>query len=334
MQSLLSTISLPDFVDLVRRDFATNVQMVKPVVSQLFIVDQIGKGMGNSKLYEEYDVQTYARNKKEGQAVAKASVGTGYSKTLYKKRVGIEVDITQEMRDENRYSEVGAQITNLSQFCPQREELDGTHIFTFAGATSYVDMDGDTVNIATGDGLSLINTAHTLKFSTATYSNEVSGDPVFSETALEAAELLAVTNIVSNYNERRVIDFRTIVTSDYPVVCNNVARLLKSTAYVAANYSAGVENVYMNKYTHLVLPQLATTAQGVYNSAKKNYWFFVANGQGTNGWQAYKGIFEAPHLKTPGFDHYSRDIWSFGTRSGYGYASVTGRGIIGSLNAS
>lgn len=334
MQALLSTVSLPDFVDLVRRSFSTNVNMVKPVVSQLMIVDQVGKGQGNSKLYEEYDVQTYARNKKEGQAVAKASVGTGYSKTLYKKRIGIEVDITQEMRDENRYSEVGAEITNLSQFCPQREELDGTHIFTFAGATSYVDMDGDTVNVAVGDGLSLINNAHTLKFSSATFSNQVSGDPVFSETAMESAELLAVTNIVSNYNERRVMNFKSVVTSDYPTVCNNVKRLLKSTSYVAANYSAGVENVYMSKYAHVILPQLATTATGAYNSAKKNYWFLVANGQGINGWQCYKAVFEAPHLKTPGFDHYSKDIWSFGVRSGYGYAAVTGRGIIGSLNAS
>lgn len=334
MQALLSTVSLPDFVDLVRREFSTNVMMVKPIVTQLLIVDNIGNRQGNSKLYEEYDVQTYARTKKEGAAVAKASVGTGYSKTLYKKRIGIEVDITQEMRDENRYSQVGAQITNLSQFCPQREELDGTHLFTFAGATSYVDMDGETINVAVGDGLSLINTAHTLKFSSSTYSNEVSGDPVFSETALEAAELLTVTNIVSNYNERRVMNFRTIVTSDYPTVCNNVKRLLQSTAYVAAQYSAGVENVYMQKYEHIILPYLATTAVGSYNSAKKNYWFLVANGQGTNGWQAYKGVFEAPHLKTPGFDHYSRDIWSFGARSGYGYAALTGRGIIGSLNAS
>jgi hypothetical protein len=65
----------------------------------------------------------------------------------------------------------------------------------------------------------------------------------------------------------------------------------------------------------------------------------AALGMGAEGWQAYYGEWEAPHLKnapTEGSnnDDFSRDIWTYGTRAGYGLVTASGRGLIGSLPTS
>lgn len=333
--NLLNTITLPEMTDLIRRKWVTNQKMYTPVAEQVYIVDPIGKGQGNSKIYNEIDTETYARLKRQGEAVAKANAGVGYNKTMYKKRVGIEIDITQEMRDENRYTEVGTLITSLTHFCPQREELDATHRLTFGTATSMTDMDGETVDLTGGDALAVFSTAHTLKFSALTWSNRVTGDPIFSQGALEAAELLTTTDILSNFGENRTMEFNTIITGNDPTTTNQVKQFLNSTADVNQSNS-GVMNVYKNKYKHLVLPRLATTATGANDPAKRRYWFLASIGLMAEGLQAYKGVWEAPHMVAlPGtgnnMEDAHRDIWSYGTRSGYGYCFVSGRGIIGAF---
>lgn len=329
---LQNTVSLPELVDLVRKEFVTNSKMVQPAAKQLFITDNIGKGQGNTKRYDEVDIQTYARLKRQGEATKKASVGVGYNVTMTKKRIAMEIDITQEMLDENRFPEIGSQIRALTHFCPQRTELDLTHILTFASATSYTDMDGETVTLTVGDGLALASASHTLKYSSTTYSNRVSGDPIFSQGALESAEQLTVTNIYSNFGERRVMNFNTVVTSDDPNTVNAVKQILQSTADIDGAH-AGVANVNKSKYRHIVLPQLATTATGAHDSTKAKYWMLAAAGQGTDGWQAFFGNWESPHMKEPkGDSHdYSRDVDTYGVRAGYGIRAVTGRGIIFSL---
>lgn len=334
--TLLNTITFPEFVDLVRRNFSSVQQKVEPKAKQLFISESVPNGRGNTVRKQEVDTETYARRKREGEASKKASTGVGYYKDIEKKRIAMEIDITQEMRDENRYREVGSMITSLSHFCPQRIDLDLTHRLTFSDSTSYTNMDGETVDVTTGDGLSLINSAHTLRHSSSTYSNHVSGDPTFSRSALESAELLATTNILSNFGEKRVMNFNTIITGDDPTTVNNVREFLESTGSVADNKNEGVINVYEGKYRHVKLPNLATTATGANDSTKRQWWFLAATGQGLRGWQAYYLEWEAPNLKDAPMDEtganhdYSRDIWTFGARAGYGIDALSGRGIIGS----
>lgn len=335
----LNTVTLKELTDLIRKEFVMNQKMVEPTMARLFITDPIGNGNGNTKRYDEIDTETFARTKLQGEASKKASVGIGYHVIMTKKRIAMEIDITQEMRDENRHAEVGNLITSLSHFCPQRIELDGTHLLTFADATSMVDMDGETVELAVGDGLSLVNNAHTLKFNGATYSNRVAGDPTFSKAGMELAETVATTQIVSNFNERRVLNFNAIITSDDPETVNDVKQFLVSVSDGTQDNS-GVANVYRGKYEHIVLPYLATTATGAYDATKRRRWFLGAVGQGANGWQAYYGVWEAPRLKEAptsesGANHdYSRDIWTFGARAGYAFRAVSGRGLIGSLPTS
>jgi hypothetical protein len=336
--NLLSTITFPEMTDLVRRKWVETQSMITPQAKQVFITDSIGKGQGNTKLYNEIDTETFAKLKRQAEAVSKASVGVGYNKTMTKKRIGLEIDITQEMRDENRYPEVGALITNLTHFCPQREELDATHRLTFITSTSYTDMDGESVDVTGGDTLAIASTVHSLKFSSTTWSNRLAGDPAFSRGALEAAESLTTSDILSNFGERRVMNFNTIISSDDPTTVNEIKVFLNSTADVDQNNS-GVMNVYKNKYRHLILPYLATTATGARDATKRRWWFLAALNQGANGLQAYFGSWEPAHMVAMpasgnNMEDPHRDVWSYGTRSGYGFTIVSGRGIIASCPTS
>jgi len=338
MNNLLNTITFSGMTDLIRKEYVKVQQMVTPVAKQLYITSAIAKGNGNTKRYDEVDTETYASIKREGEKVSKASVAIGYNTTMTKKRIGKEIDITQEMRDENRYPEVGSLITNLTHFCPQRIELDATHRLTFGTATSYTDRDGETVSLVGGDSLAIFSAVHTLKYSSLTWNNIVTGNPVFSRGALESAELIATTDILSNFGERRVITFNTIITGDDPTTVNAVKQFLNSTSDVDQNNS-GVMNIYQNKYKHLVLPQLATTATGAVDSTKRKYWFLASLGMGVNGLQAYYGEWEAPHMVAmPGvgsnMEDPHADVWSYGVRAGYGFTIVSGRGIIGSFPTS
>lgn len=330
----LNTVTYSQLFDLIRKSFVQNQQMIMPQAQQIFIKDPVGKNQGNTKRYDEVDTQTFARTKREGSAAKKARVGIGYNVTMTKKRIAMEIDISQEARDENRHPEVGALITNLVHYCPQRIELDLTHRLTFSNATSYTDMDGEPIDCTVGDGLALISSVHTLKFSSTTYSNSVSGNPIFSKGGLESAEQLTVSNILSNFGERRVYNFNTIITSDDPNTCNTVKQFLRSTSDTDQN-NPNVVNVYQGKYRHIELPYLATTAVQAFDSTKRRWWFLASIGNGFNSLQAYYGVWEEPHMKNEPEEgknnvDFSRDIWSYGSRAGYGIVIVAGRGIVAS----
>lgn len=335
--TLLSNTSLPELTDLVRRNWVFTRENIVRNAKQLYIAEDIGAGQGSSKRYFEVDIETYADAKAEGSNSSKAKVGLGYSIDMTARTFSKEIDITLEMRNDNRYAEVGTYIQNLNEFCDNRMDLDLTHRLTFAGDASYTDMNGEVVTTEVGDGLALISASHTLAFSSTTFSNLVTGAPAFTESSLESALLIAATNIYSNFGEKRTKRFNTIITGDDPSTVRTVKQVLQSTADVDA-VQAGVVNVYQGKFNHVILPNLATTATGAYNSAKRRYWFLAAVGQGMNGWQAFVGSWISPQLLTPSESNNGADIhnynWTFSSYCRYGIATVSPKGIIGSLVSS
>lgn len=332
--TLLNTVTLSEFTDLVEKDFIMYQNMVKPVAQQIFISDTMAANTGDSRRYDEVDTETFGKLKRQGMKASKAAVGVGYSKTITVKRIAREIDITWEMRRFNKKPEVIGQLTSLKQFCPQRTELDLTHRLTFCSSSTMTDMDGETVDLTGGDSLPIIYAAHTLKYSSTTWRNRVANDPAFSRSALEAAEALFNTDILSNFGERRVLTPNVIITGDDPNTCNTVKQFLSSVADVD-QANAGVVNVYKGKYRHIELPYLATTAAGVNDATKKRWWFLGAIGMGINGLQAYYGEWEATNIKTPTVggngEDFSTDNWTYGTRKSYGIAVVSARGLVGSL---
>lgn len=334
--TLLSTVTLPEFTDLVEKDFVMTQQLIVPVAEQIFIYSDESANTGNTRRYDEVDTETYASLKREGENAVKSKAGVGYNKTLVAKRIAKEINITFEMRRYNKKPEVIGELTSLRTFCSQRTELDLSHRLTFCDAVSYVDMDGETVDITGGDGLAVVDTAHTLAFSTNTWSNRVAGDPTFDASALEAAERLTVTDIVNNFGERRVMNFNYIITSDDPETCNEVRRVLESTAQTdQAQGNPGVINTYQGAYMHIKLPYLATDANGFADTTKRKRWFIGALNQNVRGFQSYIAVFEPTNLKTPAAGNNGEDVhndnWTYGTRKSYGIATVSGRGLIGSL---
>src|SRR5665213_2338442 len=143
----LNTITFPELTDLVERDFVSVGGLIVPMAKQLYISETVGAGEGELKLLQEYDMTTYARAKPQGVDVKKAAFGIGYYIIIKVKRIGMESEITFEMRRYNKYPETMAAVSSLPWFCPQRVELDLTHRLTFGTATSYVDLDGNTIDL-------------------------------------------------------------------------------------------------------------------------------------------------------------------------------------------
>lgn len=332
MDTNLNTITITDFTDLVKTEFEMVAAKVVPNAMQLFQVDNVGLGNGEFRLYKEYDSDTFASFKAQGQNVSKARAGVGYSKQAKVRRFGIEIDITDEMRKFNKYPEVKAKLTSLMSYAEQRMELDLTHRITFANATSYVDRDGNTIDITVGDGLALASAVHTLRYSTTTWSNVITGNPAFSRTGLETAERQASTQIYNNFGEKRRMNFNKIFFADNPTTENLVLELLNSTASPASGVNSGVKNVYERKYEPVKLPYLATLANSGYDSTKRNWWGLIAAGNDEMAWQAYFATWEAPYLvdpvSTPSLVDGHADVWTYGVRASWDIAIVSGRGFL------
>lgn len=324
---MLSNTAYPEFVDLTRRIWVDEMEKVQSNAAQLYMTDTVEVGNGNTKLYIEYDTETFASIKPEGANAVRTQPVVGYNVTMTARRFAKEIVVTYEQRQDNRYREVYANLTSLAHFIPQRKELDLTHILTFCTSTSYTDMDGETVTLSVGDGLALVSASHTVSGASTTYSNVITGNPLFSRGGVEIAEGLMVTDILSNYGERRVRNFNTIVSGDDPETCNNIKQFLESTADIDQN-NPGVVNVYNRKYRHVILPRLATTATGANDSTKAKYWGIIAVGQ----WQAYVATWEAANLKYPTVNGNGEDVhndnWTFGCRGRYGIRVVSGKGFL------
>lgn len=334
MNNLISTLGMPEMVDVVKRYFKEIGGLPNTDARSLFINENVPAGTGNSKIYEEYDYETFARLKKEGQNSKKSRVGLGYKKSVTARRYSTEVDITWEMRTYKKENDVLMAFKSLGHFIPQRQALNATHVFTFANVTSYNDMDGLTIDTTTGDGLALANAAHKLKFSSTTYTNIVTSNPQFSQTAYEVALLIGSTQTFNNFGHKRVMKYNTVIFGDNPTYLRVAKQMLNSMADPTASQS-GVENVYKNAFTIKVLPYLATDAYGGYNSAKINWWFLGAISGDASGWQAYFAEFEPMNLKTPAVgnngEDFSNDNWTFGVRGSWDICVLSARGMLCSL---
>ena len=229
----------------------------------------------NEQLTSEYshiDSPGFARRKDEGSAFAVGSPRQGYTLNLTKSRIGLSEAVTWDMRKYDKYREIEKKIRGLGESTAMRIELDLTHLFTFGlQGSTYTNMDGETVNTVTGDGVQIFSDSHTITGS-ATNVDNYNGTTAFSRTGLEAAERL-FTNMV-NMNDVKVKPKpNMIITSDEPAVVNSVAEFLRSQG--APDTSERADNVYKGKYQHLVLSLLATTNLGAPTSTGRYYWMLA-----------------------------------------------------------
>jgi len=315
----LNINSLSDFVANSEILWAMGFDSVPQVArrSGLFKEVPIPQMSGNTRTFSEIDLEEYASKKRESEQATRARVQQGYSKTGTLYRVAKDIGISYEMRTQGKYSEIKEKLVNLGKLCPNRMDLDLQHRFTFGTATTYTDLDGESVDVAVGDTLALFSTAHTLRASSTTFRNRLANNPQLSKGALEAMELMRVQNTYNQFGEKMTISADLLWVTDDPNTVNTAMELLKSTTNVT-QANQGVVNTYQGKYRLVVLPRVATTATGANDSTKAKYWGLASSQMST----AYLGVHEEPHLKTPpaegkSNEEFSTDDWNFGTRAGY-----------------
>lgn len=321
----LNSVTLSDFTKLATVLWTKGLESVPQTMrkSGLFKEVSIPSNSGNTREFSEIDGQEYAKRKGESDDANRAAVQQGYSKTMTMYRVALDIGISYEMRTQNKYPEVVARLTNLGRQVANRMDLDMAHRITFAAATSYTDMDGQTVTTTTGDGYALAYTAHTLAGSSTTYRNILANNPRLSKGALEAIERLITENTYNQFGEKVAMPFDILWTTDDPNTVNTAREYLQSTADVEGSNS-GVTNVYQSKYRHVVLPRVATTAAGAIDTDKRYFWGVASSQYST----AYLGVWEEPRLKTPtegsNAEDFATDDWNYGARGGYGLCTVSG----------
>jgi len=328
---LIAPLTFPELSDLVGRNFVNVGTMYPPDVMQLYTKEPLSS---RSEYYalQEYDTDTYSRNKPAGVSARKATNGIGYLIQIHAKRIGLEVEVTEESRSIfDKYAQVMSDLLSLAYFNQNRVELMGTHLFTFGTSSSYTDMDGDTVTTTVGDGNPLFYATHALKFSTTTYSNRVSGDPLFSKGSMELARKLIVTDILDNFGRKRMMRFNTIITTDNPTLIDGVKQYLRSTSDNTQANPAVINVAQDYSWKHVVLRQLATTALGLPDSTKMNWWGIAAIQQGNMGLQARFVEWEGSHMipsSTGNGQDVQKDVWYFNTRQTIQFGILSGRGII------
>lgn len=328
--SQISLASFSELADTTQRMVASWPDLIDELsdVQGLYKDIEIPRGTGNQRVIWELEGELFARFKGEGEDTAKVRVIKGYSKTGYIRRFAAEIDITWEAREQGKNQEIITRLTNLSSFAPQRMALDLTHQgFTFAASTSYTDMDGESVDLTMGDGFASAYSLHTLTGTSDTYTTVITGNPTFSQGGLEVAMEVANVNIKDNFGNLKQLDWNTVVIHKDPATIRTARQLQNSTADTTQN-NPGVTNTYKGMFKLVILPRLATTASGAYDSTKKKQWHYVAAGQ----WQAYFSLFEAPNLKIPmtmnnGEDIHSDD-WTFGVRVSYMILIVSAKGCL------
>lgn len=331
----IATYTQNEIYNLVQKSFADYMAKYPADAKPLFIYDPAPAYSGTIHRYTEKDFTTFAQVKPEGVATKRAKKGIGYHKDVVLKRIGLEISLTWEAIRFSQWDEVRNIGTQLGRTVPQRINLDMTQFaITFAQGTSYTDMSGYTVDTTTGDGLSIANAAHTLAFSSNTYTNILPGNPQFSKSALISAEIIGRNNTVDNYGVPSYKKFTHIFSSGDAEVKYNIAQFLRS---ITDNTQANPEviNPLQNRYQHLILEQLDTDVFGLRDTTKSKWWGIVAaDGRDASmRFPAFYREWEAPHMKpAPTNDNnavdFSRDVELYGARAGYGLACLNGTGIV------
>lgn len=325
----LNNLTLSDFVSLVDIMWLDNVDNIDRSAynSGIFNVMPIAENTGDSRRFSEINREQYARRKAEGDQAERLKIQQGYTKDMTSYRVAMDVGVTYEDRTKNKYPEVLAKLTDMVELPFNSMELDLSMRISNATATSYVDVDGETIDLTTGDTFQWAYTAHTVKGSSATYRNQLANNPRLSKGALVAMLRMAKENAIDQFGKKIVgINYDVLWTTDDEEDLVIAAEYLQSLGAPDFNNS-NVKNVFRYKFRHVVLPRVALDSTGVVDTTKRHYWGLCS----TKFTTAYIGVWESPHVIPMYVIPDGTDNYQTGVRAGYGIVVVSGRGFTLSL---
>ncbi len=330
-----NTAGLPELVDVVDRMFVGYQENYTPVLySQSFITkDPKMANSGLAELYAENIItDQYANFVPEGSPADTFPAQYGYEKAAYINWFKKNISITRPMRRGAKGNQIERQVRDLIEAPKARLELDLANRFTYAWSTSYVNKEGITVDVTSGDGLAMISGSHTLTGTSTTWSNQVTGNPAFSKSALELAEQIAQRNTFDNLGKNTAFEGKIILSTDDKVTCNQIDELIHATQNVNATGS-NTYNVYSTSasgYSHVVAPRIALDSTGARSTTYEKYWF-VIDPRLTS---FYCTVLDQPYVNMPTAENSGSDFltenWNFLSGMAYGIAVVSPRGIVGS----
>lgn len=273
----LSEMSLPELFDLRERLFMqrlknSDLQKDSAALGKIYRNDPFMSGQGTLKTYTEKDTQTYGNRQAEGTTGQLVKFGIGRTLNFTFVDYGNATTLTAKSRIANKYPDFINTI-DIPMMLHERRVIDGTHLLTFAFSSSYVDMDGVTVDTTVIDGLSLANASHTTALSGDTFTNIITGNPAFGKAGLLTAETVLRNNTVDGYNSLRSVSPNLIITSTDPTVMYNVRQVIGSNTELGQD-NPNVINA-LNKYQHIALSKLDTTASGGRDATKSAMWFLA-----------------------------------------------------------
>jgi hypothetical protein len=321
-----STFEFPDFVDIVdimwvdRLETPNRRHMLE---SGIFETMDIEANSGDRRLFDEIDREEYASRVPEGGTAREMRVQQGYSKYMYSGTVGKDVTTTYQFRTKHKFQDVIRRVQDVMDLPLNRVDLDLSHRVSFATASSYTNQDGEVIDVTVGDGLSLANTAHTVRGASATYRNRLANNPRLSRGSLEAMERMARENSINMFGQKLADPMLDVLwTTDDPEDMNVAMEYLESVGSPSFD-NPQVENVYQGKYRHVYLPRVATDADGNADTTKRNYWGLCS----TEDFQAYLGFWRRPTLIGPYEMEDGSENVRTGARADYGITIVVARGF-------
>lgn len=273
----LSEMSLPELFDLRERLFMdrlknSDLQRDMASLGKIYRNDPFMSGQGTLKTYTEKDTQTYGNRQAEGTTGQLIKYGIGRTLNFTFVDYGNATTMTAKARVANKYSDFLNTI-DIPMMLNERKVLDGTHLLTFAFDSSYVDMDGSTVDVSVIDGLSLINAAHTTALSGDLFTNVITANPEFGKAGLLTAETVLRNNTVDGFNSLRSVNANLIITSTDPTVVYNVQQVTGSSTELG-QANPNVINA-LKKYQHIALSKLDTDSAGGRDATKSKMWFLA-----------------------------------------------------------
>lgn len=207
-------------------------------------------------------------------------ISPGYSKNVEIQELSYALALTWKFTYHNRYPQQEAKIIRgAARSVNLRMEHDMAMPLTYCTSASVTNIDGRSVDVSSGDGLSPANASHTVRNSSALYRNRIVTDPQVSRGAIEMGQNLGTQQIIGNNGQPLYVEFDTILTASDQTTFNTALQLMRSQAPLDApnpsvyNPQAGTMRVVKCPYID------RTFAVGgkafTHDSTKQKYWGLI-----------------------------------------------------------
>lgn len=288
LASLATTLTTPEIQSLVKQSFFTNTnysyteQLANS--KMLFMVKEEQSFDVASTRITELDKELGARRKVEAENAYKLGIATGYSKEIFRNTIAAQRDVSWEEWEGLTVKGLSEIVSEVKADLDYKILLDMTNVLTYCQQTSFTDYSGWDIDISGADTLAPMSTSHTLKYSSITYSNILTGNPTFTQAAYENACNYFTYNVYDNLGQRLNAKPNTIIISYNRKVYNRV-KLLVNDATSTNVYSP--DGTTLNNNTNANVPAVLNDDMKIMKLAfdidannttdtSKSFWWFIA----------------------------------------------------------